>query len=81
MITRNSRADFPNIQYANDIVIVMPASSYQLLLLKNLIMHFTTFTRLRVNYGKYTIVPISTPQPKMIELASIMGYSIGLLPI
>ena len=48
--------DFPIIRYADDLV--MHLSSAQLNQLKNLLMHFTTYTSLRVNYEKYVIVPI-----------------------
>ena len=58
----------------------MHASSVQINLLKNLLMHFTTYTGLRVNYDKSVIVPINTAHEKMLVLAQTMGCKIGTFP-
>lgn len=47
---------------------------------KNLLMHFTTYIGLRVNYDKSMIVPINTAHEKMLELAQVMGCKVGSLP-
>lgn len=72
--------DFPIIQYANDTVLIMHACQAQLNQVKNLLMHFTTFTGLRVNYDKSVVVPINTPSDKMQSLALTIGCKIGSFP-
>ena len=59
-IHTNSDQDFPVIQYADDTILVMQANAAQLHQLKNLLMYFSTFIGLRVNYEKSVIVPINT---------------------
>ena len=80
-IHTNSDQDFPVIQYAYGTVLVMQANAAQLHQLKNLLMYFSTFTGLRVNYEKSVIVPINTTNDKMLELANIMGCKVGSLPL
>ena len=72
--------DFPVIQYADDTVLIMPASSMQMELLKNLILHFTVFTGLRVNFDKSAMVLINTENDVMRALAGRLGCSIGSFP-
>ena len=79
-IHTNSDQDFPVIQYADDTVLVMQANAAQLHQLKNLLMYFSTYTGLRVNYEKFVIVPINTANDKMLELAHIMGCKVGSFP-
>lgn len=76
----NSCQDFPVIQYADDTVIIMPACQTQLNQIKNLLLHYSAYTGLRINYEKSIIVPINTPETKMIQLASVLGCSIGAMP-
>lgn len=63
----NSCQDFPVIQYADDTVIIMPACQTQLNQIKNLLLHYSAYTGLRINYEKSIIVPINTPETKMID--------------
>lgn len=79
-ISYRSCAEFPIIQYADDTVLVMPACSAQLNQVKNLLMHFTAYTRLRVNYDKSVMVPMNTPSIIMQELAATFGCKIGSFP-
>ena len=72
--------DFPVIQYADDIVLIMPASALQMEQLKNLILHFTVFTGLRVNFDKSAMVPINTENEVMQALAARLECSIGSFP-
>lgn len=72
--------DFPVIQYADDTVLLMPACTVQLEQLKNLLLHFSLYTGLRINYEKSAIVPINTCPAKMELLASSLGCSIGAFP-
>ena len=70
----------PVIQYADDTVLIMPACRIQLEQLKNLLMHFTAYTGLRINFEKFAMIPINTLEHKMHLLANILGCSIGSLP-
>lgn len=74
----------PVIQYADDTVLIMHACSAQLRQLKNLLMHFTTYNGLRVNYDKHVMVPINTSQAKNARINPLHGvkdwfFSIRLL--
>ena len=44
---------FPKIQYADDTILVLPAEARHLAQVKNLILHYTAFTGLKVNYDKF----------------------------
>lgn len=50
--------DFPVIQYVEDTVIIMPAYEAQIEQLHNLLMHYSVYTGLRINFDKSVIVPI-----------------------
>lgn len=69
--------DIPVIQYADDTVLIMPASAMQVEQLENLILHFTVFTGLRVNFDKSAMVPINIGNEVMQALAARLVYSIG----
>jgi hypothetical protein len=57
-------SDFPIIQYADDTLMIMEASSQQLFALKALLNTFADFTGLKVNYAKSSIIPINVPPKK-----------------
>ena len=46
----HSCPDFPVIQYVDGTLLLMPACTVQLEQLKNLLMHFTAYTGLRINF-------------------------------
>ena len=68
------------IQYADDTVLIMPACSVQLEQLKSLLMHFSAYTGLRINFDKSAMISINTPDQKMQLLANNLGCSIGTFP-
>lgn len=80
-LQRHSCPDFHVIQYADDSVLIMPACLSQLHHLKNLLMHFTAYTGLRVNFDKSMMGPINTNHNKMLAMATVLGCSIGSLPL
>ena len=51
-IELNHTSDFPIVQYADDILIVMQASTTQLFALKGILQSFSASTGLKVNYSK-----------------------------
>lgn len=79
-IAAQPNSDFPVIQYADDDVMIIPACEQQLEQLKNILMHFTVYTGLRINYEKSVMVPINTSDNHLEVLASRLGCKIGSLP-
>src|ERR1044071_1433008 len=54
----NPCRDFPVIQYADDTILIMSASTRQLSHLTDLLRHYTMFSGLRINYARSMMVPI-----------------------
>jgi hypothetical protein len=72
--------DYPVIQYADDIILVMRASQKELFLLKGLSQTYNQSTGLKVNYGKSCLLPINISQDKAEILAGVFGCSVGCFP-
>lgn len=70
------------MQYADDTLIIMQASSLQLLCLKALLQTFYQATGLRVNFSKSCLIPIniSDSDHRAEVLAGTLGCSIGKFP-
>lgn len=79
-IASQSCPQFPVIQYADDTILVLPAQPVQVAHIKNLLMHFTAFTGLKVNYEKSIMVPINVPEAHMPNLLSLLGCKRGSFP-
>jgi hypothetical protein len=71
-------SDFPNIQYVDDILLIMEACPLQLFTLKALLNTFAT--GLRVNYYKYCLYPINVSQERLDHLAATFQCKAGALP-
>ena len=56
------------------------AEAQKLTHIKSLLLHFATYTGLKVNYFKSTMISINTHEDKMIQLSQLMGCNIGTLP-
>lgn len=80
-INHTSCTDFPVIQYADDTILIIPAEEGQIMHIKNLLLHYASFSGLKVNYSKSTMIAINTPETKMATLSAILGCQIGTLPI
>lgn len=72
--------DFPIVQYADDMLLIMQADARQLAFLKSLLNSFADSTGLKVNYRKSQMLPINVTQEKMVCLADTFGCSIGTMP-
>ena len=72
--------DFPIVQYADDILLIMQADARQLLFLKALLASFAESTGLKVNYSKSQMLAINVSQEKIEHLANTFGCSTGSLP-
>ena len=72
--------DFPVIQYADDTILIMPASATQLSHLSDLLRYYTMFTGLRINYAKSMMIPINASEDTINLLANQFGCTIGKFP-
>ena len=72
--------DFPIVQYADDILLIMQADARQLLFLKALLASFAESTGLKVNYSKSQMLAINVSQEKIEHLANTFGCSTGFFP-
>lgn len=79
-IPLNYTDDFPIIQYADDTLLIMEASTRQLFTLKALLHSFGESTGLKVNYNKSFMVPINIDQDRLQHLARTFNREIGSLP-
>jgi hypothetical protein len=61
--------DFPIIQYADDTIVVLPADISQLMVFKTLLSHYASFTGLKINFHKSSMIPINFPHDKALLLA------------
>ena len=61
--------------------LALPAIPIQLMHIKSLLLHFATYTGVKVNYAKSTLIAINTPDDKMQALSALMGCQIGSLPL
>jgi hypothetical protein len=64
---------YPIVQYANDMLLIMPADARQLFFLKCLLNTFAASTRLKVNFHKSFIVPINVDANNATILAGTLG--------
>jgi hypothetical protein len=72
--------DFPIIQYADDIIIVLHANVSQLMVFKSLLNHYASFTGLKVNYHKSSMIPINVPHDKAMLLSQAFQCHLGAMP-
>lgn len=79
-ISMSYSQDFPILQYADDMLIIMEGCSSQLTHLKALLHTYVESTGLRVNYSKSMMVPINMDENSCAILAQTLGCSVGSLP-
>jgi hypothetical protein len=72
--------DYPVIQYADDTLLIMPAVSAQLVIMKDILEKFTISTGLKINFHKSSMIPINTSQQKVQDLAFLFGCKVESLP-
>jgi len=72
--------DFPIIQYADDTLIVMEASTTQLFFLKGILQSFSDSTSPKINFSKSMMVPINLSNEKLNHLARTFGCATGSFP-
>jgi hypothetical protein len=70
--------DYPIIDYADSTIIVLPADCVQLAKFKDILGQYASFTRLKVKYNKYSMIPINVPHEEVMSThASIPVDSVG----
>ena len=73
-------SDFPVVQYADDIILIMQADINQVLHLKSIISLFSASTGLKVNYNKSSMIPVNVSTNKLNNLAAAFGCQVGSMP-
>lgn len=68
------------MHFTDDTILVLPPNLVQFAHIKNLLMHFTAFTRLKFNYDKSLLVPINVPESQLPSLISLLGCKKGSFP-
>jgi hypothetical protein len=77
-ITTNN-PEFPVVQYADDIILVLSAELDQIVALKDIMHKFGISTGLKVNFHKSLIIPMKVEPSTISLLASTLGCQIGSL--
>lgn len=72
--------DYPLIQYADDMLLIMPAKEQQLVNLKGILDTYAASTGLKVNFSKSSLVPINVEQQRANLLAEAIGCTVGTMP-
>jgi len=79
-ISNDFKEHFPIVQYADDILLILPADAMQLYTLKGLLRSFSDSTGLHVNFKKSFLVPINVSTEKTLRLAQTFGCAVGNMP-
>ena len=72
--------DYPVIQYADDTLIILPASPEELITVKLILDSYAKATGLKINYGKSQLMPINISDNEVQDLASLLGCQVGNMP-
>jgi hypothetical protein len=72
--------DFPIIQYADDTLLIVPADSVQLSVLKEALQDFSSSTGLKVNFHKSCMLPLNLSDEEVAVLARDFGCEVGVMP-
>lgn len=78
-IPTNSQ-DYPIVQYADDILIVLPAEDQQLLALKGMLEVYAASTGLSVNFSKSMMIPLKVSQEEANRVSIFLGCKLGTMP-
>jgi hypothetical protein len=65
--------DFPIIQYADDTLLIVPADSAQIVVLKDTLVKFSKSTGLKINFHKSQMLPINVSDDLLQVLADDFG--------
>lgn len=71
--------DFPIVQYADDTLLFLSASSNELFSLKAILNTFASSTGLKINFEKSCLIPLNVQPEKVQHLSKMFGCMIGTL--
>jgi hypothetical protein len=72
--------DFPVIQYADDTLVIMPAHVNQIMIMKDIMEKYAQSTGLKINFHKSSLIPINLGEPRIAEIASLLGCVVASMP-
>jgi hypothetical protein len=76
----NATQDFPIVQYADDIILMMRDDISEVLHVKDLLHLFASSTGLHVNFHKSLMISVNVSDQKMQQLSTALGCQIGSMP-
>ena len=68
------------IQYADDSIILLPASAEQARTIKGILSDYAASIGLKINFHKSTLIPINCEPDCYNDIASIFGCKVGSMP-
>ena len=75
-----SSMDYPIVQYADDILIVLPRVDSQLIAFREMLEVFAKSTGLRVNFSKSSLIPINMSDDEGKRVDALLGCDVGSMP-
>lgn len=79
-ISEDFGGDFSIVQYADDTLLILPATASILFNLKGLLRSFSDSSGLHVNFSKSFLVPINVTKEKSKHLANTFACEVGKMP-
>ena len=77
---RPNQKDYPVIQYADDTIILLPASVEQATTIKGILSDYAASIGLNINFHKSTLIPINCDPDCYNAIASIFDCTVGSMP-
>jgi hypothetical protein len=72
-------APLPVLQYTDDTLLILKGSAEQAVIVKTILDAFATFSWLKINYQKSTMVPMNLDLGNTSTVAQILGFQISSL--
>jgi hypothetical protein len=72
--------DFPVVQYADDTLVIMPADTTQILIMKQILENYALSTGLKINFHKSSLIPINLDHVSASGIAQLLGCNIASMP-
>jgi hypothetical protein len=79
-IAQPASEDYPVIQYADDTIVVMPASITQLRTMQSILQAYARCTGLKINFSKTQLIPINITSEEALTLAETIGCQVASMP-
>jgi len=75
----NGQMDYPIVQYADDMILLMPACPQHNLTIKDILNKYAQSIGLTINFHKSTLIPINLEPALASQMASTFGCTIGTM--